>query len=283
MRASQGMLRRCWSAYNSLAESELAKLQPKPIDASDLESFVGNQSAFAFEMRAVSELRRTGFECWHAATYRDPVTDKIRQYDVRAVLSRGNSKLALSVECKNLQENAPLLLSAVPRTQSESFHHLLWSQPQAIRVSVKEMSGDNSLYKPGQMVGKQSDQVGRDNNGVLLSDDQATFDKMNQAVSSCRDLVAEHSHVTSPFVVAIVPVVVLPDNRLWQVDYDAEGLLQTPPRQVPRSTLFLNHTWSFGNDTRGHIHYRLSHIEFITLGTLASWADRCFDSGGLFP
>jgi hypothetical protein len=64
------------------------------------------------------------------------------------------------------------------------------------------------------MVGKKTDQVGRDQSDELLSDDLATFEKLNQAVNSCSDLV-----------------------RKWVV--------ARPP--VPRpSTIFHSHRASFG-------------------------------------
>ena len=101
------------------------QLKDDPITEKDLADFVANDSDFAFEMRVLAELRSLKFDCRHSGTYQDPITDKIRQFDIRAVIDQSPSTLALAVECKNLRPNFPLLLNAVPRTAPEAFHDLL--------------------------------------------------------------------------------------------------------------------------------------------------------------
>src|ERR1700722_6917285 len=170
----------------------MAKLKNSPITAKDLADFATTNSDFGFEMQVLTRLRAEGFSCQHSGTYRDPVTKKIRQFDIRALADRGDSTLALAVECKNLRPSNPLLVSTVPRTSDESFHDLLVCQPhdgytQFLTQTVRENA---SAYKPGNMVGKKTDQVGRDTSGELVSNDEATFDKLNQAVNSCLGLVS---------------------------------------------------------------------------------------------
>ena len=129
-----------------------------PVTAQDLEEFVRSNSDFAFEMSVLAKLRALGFDCSHSGTYRDPVTDKIRQFDIRAVAHRDNGTLALAAECKNLRPRSPLLLSAVPRTASESFHNVLQrnSPSCTLALSVRTVVGNNSVYRPGEMVGKKT-------------------------------------------------------------------------------------------------------------------------------
>jgi len=256
-----------------------------PIAAQDLAEFVGSNSDFAFEMRVVAQLRALGFECSHSGTYRDPVTDKIRQFDIRAIAHRGNSTLALAVECKNLRPNNPLLLSAVPRTTPESFHNLLeWNAQNLImHTSVRSVTGRDSAYRPQEMVGKKTHQVYRGSSGKLDSNDEATFDKLNQAVNSCQDLVREYGlKASQPLLRAIVPLLVVPKGLLWQVDYDTDGNLKTAPRGVTRASLFLNHAWSADVGMRLTIFFRLSHIELATLDALPGIVDTYFGSGGFF-
>jgi hypothetical protein len=255
-----------------------------PITARDLAEFVGSNSDFAFEMRVVAQLRALGFECSHSGTYRDPVTEKIRQFDIRAVAHRRNSTLALAVECKNLRPNNPLLLSTVPRTTPESFHNLLvWDPDAFVHASVRPVTGLDSVYRPGEMVGKKTHQVFREGSGKLDSNDEATFDKLNQAVNSCQDLVREYGLKRSqPLLRAIVPLLVVPKGLLWQVDYDTDGNLKTAPRGVTRASLFLNHAWSADAGMGVTIFFRLSHIELATLDALAGIVDTYFGSGGFF-
>jgi hypothetical protein len=121
------------------------------------------------------------------------------------------------------------------------------------------------------MVGKKTDQVGKDTSGDFVSDDQATFEKLNQAVNSCQDLVQRFVNKASPPLVrAIVPVLAVPSGLLWQVDYGADGTLQTQPRQVARATLFVNHGWIVDRFPHGTVTYRLSHIEFVTVDALVN-------------
>ena len=102
----------------------MAKLKDCPISAEDLAEFARDDSNFAFEMQVLAQLLTSGFSCVHSGTYRDPVTSKMRQFDIRASMDRDRGTLSLAVECKNLRPNSPLLLSTVPRTDAEAFHDL---------------------------------------------------------------------------------------------------------------------------------------------------------------
>jgi hypothetical protein len=121
------------------------------------------------------------------------------------------------------------------------------------------------------MVGKKTDQVRRDKSGSLISDDKETFDKLNQAVNSCKDLV--HQLVRSSgqdFFGAVVPVLVVPSNTLWEVKYAADGELVERPHTVAHATLLLNHPWVVDRGGYGPISYCLSHLELITIDTLSA-------------
>jgi hypothetical protein len=263
----------------------MAKLKDDAISAKDVEEFVVSNSDFAFEMRVLAQLRALGFECAHSGTYRDPVTDKIRQFDIRAVKHEGDSTLALAVECKNLRPNNPLFLSAVPRTTPEAFHNLIvWDlENRLVHQSIRAVKGNESAYRPGEMVGKKTDQVGRDTSGALVSNDEMTFEKLNQAVNSCQDLLCECAlRANRPLMRAIVPLLVVPPGLLWQVDYDPDGKLQLAPRPVTRATLFLNHAWSVEAGLAGTLVYRLSHVEFFTLDALPKIGKTYFGPGGFF-
>jgi hypothetical protein len=263
----------------------VARLNDTPIAAADLLEFATTDSDFGFEMRVLAQLRADGFNCLHSGTYCDPVTDKVRQFDIRATMDRGDSTLALAVECKNLRPNNPLLVSAVPRTPEEAFHDLVVCRPQVtINWVIRPVTGDASPYKPEGMVGKKTDQVGRDTSKELTRNDEATFEKLNQAVNSCHDLIRTLcSKASPPFRRVIVPVLVVPTGRLWQVDYAADGTMTTSPRQVEKSELFLDHTWHVPGHYGQPLHYRLSHIQIVTFGALAGIAESWLGPGGFFP
>lgn len=79
-----------------------------------------------------------------------------------------------------------------------------------------------------------------------------------------------------------MPVLVVPSGLLWQVDYLADGSLQTQPRQVSRATLFVSHGWSVDRPDYGQVTYRLSHIEFVTLDALGDATNAWLGKDGFF-
>jgi len=263
----------------------VARIKPRSISAPDLAEFVEQGSDFSFEMLVLRTLRRLGFDCSHGGTYQDPVTQKGRQFDIHAERLVGESHVALAVECKNIQEHAPLMLSTVPRTSAEAFHQLMYSPHNSPFKRTRSESGDRSFYLPGLPVAKRIDQVSRNQSGVLTSDDSATWEKLSQAVNSCHGLIERHAHPPSSLVTAIVPVLVVPPQRLWRVDYDANGQLTHQPHLVAQVELFLDRTWTVpGYPGTGGMSYRLSHLEILTFDALKPWTERCWDDeAGLFP
>jgi hypothetical protein len=260
-------------------------LATNPITAKDLDDFATRNSDFGFEMQVLKRLREQGFSCDHSGTYRDPVTDKIRQFDIRAFLARGDSALWLAVECKNLRPYSPLLLSAVPRNQTEAFHDLILRREHHTYTQFQVMpcTENGSAYKVGGMVGKRTDQVGRNSSGELTSNDEATYEKLNQAVNSCQQLVTLASSGSPLLRRVVVPVLVVPTGLLWQVDYNADGAITAPPHIVNRVPYFLNHAWSTNSIYGEALIYRLSHVEVVTFDELAGIADSWSGPGGFFP
>jgi hypothetical protein len=261
-----------------------------PIADQELAEFAIADSDFGFEMKVLRQLRACRFTCSHSGTYRDPVTDKMRQFDIRAHRDSGDSTLALAVECKNLRPNHPLLLSAVPRTVSEAFHDLVLFKQQVVNPlqTVLPVTEYRSIYKPDEMVAKKTDQVGRDRDGKLIGNDEATFDKLNQAVCSCQDLVRRFATKISPPVQrAIVPVLVVPSGLLWQVDYNIDGAITKLPYQVSRTTLFLDIEWPVQGLSASRflfdLRYRLSHLEVVTLDGLEAAVGLWLGPQGFFP
>jgi hypothetical protein len=120
--------------------------------------------------------------------------------------------------------------------------------------------------------------------GQLIGNDEVTFEKLNQAVNSCQDLVRNlSSNTLRGTKKAIVPVLVVPEGLLWQVDYDEDGAMTTPPRQVSRAALFLDIAWTAPLSQGDILSYRLSHIELVSLDALAGAAEFWLGPNGFFP
>ena len=213
----------------------------------------------------------------------DPVTGNIRQFDIRAFKDEKEDwrrdlppwTLALAVECKNIRPHYPLLLSAVPRTTEEAFHDLLVLDGKTYYPHTRIQRVKGSVYKEGEMVAKQTDQVHWKNEN-LESDDEATFGKIRQALNSCEGLVRNFAtKLTPPDTRMILPLLVVPSGTLWQVDFTEAGELQTPPRLIESSTLFLNHGWTVNREpTVGPITYQVSHLELVSQDALPKAAER---------
>jgi hypothetical protein len=192
--------------------------------------------------------------------------------------------VALAVECKNLRPNNPLLLSAVPRLPREAFHQVIVQntdlQPSSL---VQDRHGRETAYPADVPVAKDRNQIGRAASGDFTTGDGDTYEKLNQAVNSCADLVQQMgSRTTPPLRRAIVPVLVVPDGVLWQVDYDSEGAVVTSPRSVETGTVYLDHSWPYQGRSGPPQRYRLSHMEVWTLSALDGLAERCFGPYGFF-
>jgi hypothetical protein len=266
----------------------MAKLKSTAITAKDLKEFLASESDFAFEMIVLSLLRRIGFNSLHSGTYQDPITKKIRQFDLRADKNEGDFLLTLAIECKNLRANFPLLITAVPRTDDEAFHEVIrYRESPGFMTPTTEaitIGSRRSIYVADEMVGKRTDQVGRaESNAEFVSDDALTFDKISQAINSSEDLVVECLVSGAlPTLRVVVPILVVPSDVLWQVDYDQNGSITSPARRVSEATLFVNHSWGALVGVTGRVNYSISHLHIITVDNLEKIVGRWMGPGGFF-
>jgi hypothetical protein len=196
--------------------------RPNPIDVADLTEFLDNHSDFTFEIKVLKMIRGESFECEHHGSYDDPVTKKPREFDIRARRDFGNRIIRLAVECKNLRENYPLLVSCMPRRDDEAFHEIALSidpekftlrdpQPYAVRAfepSSKSLRlmGARSLYAAGDPVGKSCAQVGKTDKGDITATDADVYQKWAQALSSAHDLTYEACHDAADRPGGLAPV-----------------------------------------------------------------------------
>ena len=98
-----------------------------PIGQAEISNFAEPRSYFGFELRILRLLKERGVDCEHGGTYRDPVTKKTRQFDIRGSLQEGEFELLMAVECKNIGEDFPVVGFCTPSVAEESFHEFLLS------------------------------------------------------------------------------------------------------------------------------------------------------------
>ena len=268
------------------------QLARSPLSASDLNDLLASESDFPFEMAVLAALDSLGFVCDHSHTYIDPVTQKIRQFDIRARLSFGpEHHLHLSIERKNLQTFFPLIVHRVPRRDDEAFHNLIryWPMPHSpvppiTDRSVLRHSDKYSRYRGGDLVGKRFDQVGKaGSDGSAVIDDSDVFGKLSQALSSANDLVQAAANHNERGLHCVIPIIVVPDGTLWAMDYDSHGAVTASPHQVEDASYFIRHPWPL--DGPGGLVFTVSHLEVHTFTSLRSHVRALIDppSLGLFP
>jgi hypothetical protein len=258
-----------------------------PIKEQDIELYLANDSDFAFELRVVERLTSLGLSCQHCGVYEDPVTGKYRQFDIRARATSGTLYIHLAVECKNIREANPLLAYCVGRSEPEAYHELLVTHsssynhqaalPQVLIKTHSTITVDSrfALYGPGRRVAKSVDQLGRVKEGPIKGADDGVHDKVTQAINSAYDLLleaidrpagAEHQ------VHIILPVLVIPNDRLWVATYNPSGQKEGSIRQSNHVQYWMDHTWDHNSGVvAGSASYRISHLEIVTFDFLGDF------------
>ncbi|MBD2110540.1 MULTISPECIES: hypothetical protein [Cyanophyceae] len=265
---------------------------PRPIDQSDIEEFILSYSDFAFEIQVKQALSGIGIIPLHGGTYEDPTTQKTREYDFRFTYCRDNICLHAAVECKNISEFSPVLVSCLPRSEIESNLRIFICATKKYITSkvTNQVHGllgkfhpfdiaNPSRYRIDEFCGKSVNQVIRKGDSFLGKDSEI-FDKWSQSISSLIAYSQEHRQIKSfesEYELHIfMPFVVIPDERLWIIAYDNCGDIKIPVRQVNNVSVFMDkkHKSTSSYDLPS---LKLSHIEFMTVSGFKSFARSLVD------
>lgn len=250
-----------------------------PITDRDIEDYLHTRSDFDLELFVYRTLQEHGCPATHGGTYVDPVSQKARQYDIRAIweLHKGHAKLpicrlALAIECKNLSSDAPLLVSRVPRPPEDAYHELMHSwQRQNARDKMARIlnpEGPSALYRPGDPTAKRTAQVCRLTGGGFKDDDRDPYEKWSQALASAADLIRDSVAAASDSQQAlslILPVLVVSDGTLWAADYSQDGTRNGLAHPIDGVELFVNreYAWEIMALPEARL-YRISHLHIYT-------------------
>lgn len=244
----------------------------REIEQQELADFIAKRSDFSFEMRVTNIVRGFSDRLEHGGTYADPVTEKVRQFDIRAVLLRPDRILRLAIECKNYQ-GGHLVLSTVPRHPLESW--LCVIGPDQSRMLPDQRNVQPSLlYPAGAPVGKATEFVRRrskkqqgEAGEELEAADGETFDRISQALASAHELAGDMLQMQS-LPRLTVPILVVPEGRLWQVDYKLDGSVLADVHPTSRVSLYVDRSWSFPGPVKSTLSAAVSHLEIVTIGAL---------------
>lgn len=269
----------------------MAKLKTDQIEQVDLLEYLNSYSDFSFELGVLKMLRERGIECEHGGHYEDPVTNKSREFDIRAKKTIKRWRIRAAIECKNIRENFPVLISCVPRHEQEAYHQIaLVSEPtsdstmiahsmhqsRAKTLSIREQ---HSMYKALEPVGKSTVQVGRAIDNTISANDNELYEKWGQCLSSIKDLVNDvywdggGKEAENFLYSAVIPFVVVPNGRLWMVSYDENGNRVCDPTPTDRCSCFVNKDYKMGTKMASARMW-LSHVEIVTFDGLRSFVDR---------
>jgi hypothetical protein len=261
------------------------KVVPREIIESDLAEYLESQDDFSLELFVLRTADKAGFKTSHGGTYEDPITQKSRQFDIRASLSKGIHELSLAIECKALRRSFPLLVSRVPRVKSDACHSLVYSwQPGQVAPGIGidwapsrtiNVDAVDSLYKSSEPVGKALTQVGRSRDGDLVSSDGESYEKWSQALSSSAELISKAwlGYMRSPkrdFYSMVMPILVVSDSTLWVADYGSSGDLLHPPRQEQHVQMFVGRTYK---GPQG-LAYTISHLHILSRSALGGFLEQ---------
>ena len=267
----------------------MSKLSSNPVTQADIKKFLNTSSDFSFELHVLKKFVDMGFICSHGGTYEDPVTRKSREFDIRALLQYQSISLHLSIECKNLRENFPLVVHCLERKENESYNELIHTfEPRPMTQQVGSVSLpvgiiENSrsirlrqatLYPKNQFVAKSADQIGkRLDNGEITANDGEVFDKISQAINSSIDLISEAHYldtdISPSYYTFIFPVLVIPDSSLWQAKYADDGAQIGEPEQINHVSYFIGKEWTV--DDKFPLSYTISHLEIVTVSEIQNF------------
>ncbi len=275
-----------------------------PISKKEITEFLDENDDFAFEMSVLRENETREIESSHSGTYSDPITKLPRQYDIRtSILHTPEDKsdhqlemIKMAVECKNLRPVNPILISRSPRQRAECTIDVIRSVPY-------ESSGYRRIYRTshrspeyieGMMVGRSTSQFSRKSDGSVVDNDSPIYNKWAQAISSCSELIQQFNSLEvytghhGVIKAIVVPVVVVPDDRLWVIDYDSNGN-RSVPLPAESCDYFIGKSWKVfsGSESVDKFQdYCITHLRFMTLSGYGKFLDRLqFNEdafGGLF-
>jgi hypothetical protein len=254
--------------------------------------------SFGFEMRVGSILRTAATaEIQHSGTYRSyGINQPHRQFDFRFITHNVDKTIIAAIECKNFAEVSPLVICGSARSIAESYIDILksdWfeiSQHGRVKHEIAGLArsvNPCALYPVGEFVGKSTirpepcskDKELVQGSGYKLTGDSDVYEKWNQAVVHSAfhldNALYSCASASRPIWTAAIPIVVVPDGRLWTIQYDDNGKIIHGPTVVDQATLFVG----VKNSVMGSFEQsvRISHILFYTTLGLRGFVRQCED------
>jgi hypothetical protein len=256
------------------------------ISPAEIREVVTREDDFGHEMRVGEVLRCcSNAVLEHGGTYTDPISEKPRQFDYRCWVTFQRTRLVLSVECKNITPDFPLVVCGARRSENDAFHDLIESRQgrfdegnlihTGLSSVTRRVSADNIFYPKNEFVGKSLLRIQLDKMTTSRSGESEIYDRWAQSLSSAVEMsasatsAAKHLSETSVFT-AVLPFVVIPDGTLWRAVYDNTGRIIADPARVEECAYFVGREIEAAGP-KGIPWFQtftFSHVHFVTLSGL---------------
>lgn len=224
------------------------------------------------------------FSCKHSGSYIDPITNKIRQFDLQFEKHFNNFHIFFAIECKNINEKFPLLISQTLRKKHESYHEILKSKylnrsgtkinlsdfenVSENKTSAVKVYRNNIIYQENKYVGKSVTQLYIDENGDSTSKNEEVYEKWIQVFGQANGLVNKAANIyrtnnKDNNYSAIFPILIIPNERLWVVNYNLDGNIKDGPKKEISSEIFYELESKFKDEYEDD--FIFSHLHIFTI------------------
>ena len=306
----------------------MAKLKKDTLKKENILDFLEIESSFQFEIKVLNTLNDffnkdrvfKNYKQNHGGIYIDPITNKPREFDIRVEADfttdtideyRGiNRNIKLAVECTNLKDYNPLVFHSTRREYFEKFHYLIaqkkWNASLSHRIRhdniksvvwCKKIKGKYSPYA-NDFVGKSSCILGinedqKDKNKRFSTNDAAFYSKLMQSLNSAEQFIEIPQYLDTTAIkdsfMAIIPIVVVPNNCLWDVqykDYKGKEKIVGEPINTDHIQYLYNKEFYINycsNETfkpeysQHKVPFAFSHVDIVTLKGLTELLKKYFN------
>jgi len=209
-------------------------------------------------------------------------------------------RLRMAIECKCLSEYAPMLVYRSPRSAYEAGHCVIArtsgdrnavqnaiqsEQPMPFlssetgpfpKACTFDLQPSRCMYSSGEFVGKSAECITNDGNGKIKGGDKEIYPRWTQALQSASAMLPEvvNGFTDEKKIVInwVIPILVVPDNRLFVVDFDDSGAQTKPPTPTDRTSFFVDYKPT--DISIPGPEFRFGHLEIMTFSHLKSFVGK---------
>ena len=247
----------------------------------DIEQYCEQYSDFAFELSVAHKVKFCGIDVFdQSGIYIDPNTNLPREFDIRArKTSETNNPMALKgqvifpIECKNIREYSPLVVHCIRRDKNKAYQNAIYNpsdhNPAFLPNQQIVLWERDGFYATSSLpwVGLSIDQITKDQSGRIRGSDSNVYNKIAQATQSGQELIRDVSilNTTDEIIYLIHPVLVIPDKRLFVINYENDESMQ--PERASFISYYSGYKVRVQYDT-SEMNFVYSHIDIVEISKL---------------